>query len=120
MASQDYNPIKLVFQYLKVDIGDDYESILHTYDQHHRGEAANLHFYGACPEDYYKIATWIRNNIAFDQLRLEYTTLENTEPWISISYNRQQNRPPAAIDKIVTCINGRVVANYLADLTSVK
>lgn len=120
MASQDYSPIKLVFQYLKVDIGDDYESILHSYDQHHRGEAANLHFYGACPEDYYKIATWIRNNIAFDQLRLEYTTLENTEPWISISYNRQQNRPPAAIDKIVTCINGRVVANYLADLTSVK
>ena len=83
-----------------------------------KGQAVNLHFKGASAADYYEIAQWIKNNVAFDQLRLEYTTFGNREPWIGISYNRDQNRSADNYDKVVTCMNGQVVANYLADLTS--
>ena len=59
----------------------------------------------------------MKENIAYDQIRLEYSTLGTAEPWITVSQRREGNRPITSIDKVVTAINGTVIANYLADLS---
>ena len=84
------------------------------------GQAANLHFSGVTAADYFTIAQWIRDNVNYDQIRLEYTTYGNTEPWISVINKGAGNRTPDIVDKVVTTMNGRVVANYLVDMTSIK
>lgn len=91
---------------------------LDTLTPYQKGQAVNLQFKGVSASEYYTIAQWIKNNVAYDQLRLEYTTLGSKEPWIGISYNSVGNRLIDNFDKIVTTMNGQVVANYLADLTS--
>ena len=105
------------------NLGDTSTTIaahLGTATPYNRGQAANLHFAGATPADYFSIAQWIKDNVAYDQLRLEYTTFGNGEPWIGIVQRGNENRSPVTIDKIVTTMNGKVVANYLVDLTSIN
>jgi hypothetical protein len=95
------------------------QQLLDSPTQHNLGQAANIQFTGMPTSEYYAVATWIRDNIAFDQLRLEYSTLGTGEPFITISFSIDGNREAAAIDKLVTCMNGEVVANFLVDMTSV-
>ena len=105
------------------NLGDTSTTIaahLGTATPYNRGQAANLHFAGATPADYFSIAQWIKDNVAYDQLRLEYTTFVNGEPWIGIVQRGNENRSPETIDKVVTTMNGKVVANYLVDLTSIN
>ena len=93
-------------------------SQLSTPNPYNIGLACNLHFTNASASDYFTIAQWIKNNVSYDQIRLEYTTLGNSEPWIGITFKSMLNRAPEALDKNITLINGTVVANYLADLSS--
>lgn len=105
------------------NLGDTSTTIaahLGTATPYNRGQASNLHFSGVTPADYFTIAQWIKDNVAYDQLRLEYTTFGNGEPWIGIVHRGQLNRGPETVDKIVTTMNGKVVANYLVDLTSIN
>jgi hypothetical protein len=106
------------------NLGDTSTTIaahLGTATPYNRGQAVNLHFSGIQPADYYNIAQWIKENIPYDQLRLEYTTFGNGEPWIAIIHRGQLNRNPnQAPDKVVTVMNGRVIANHLVDLTSLN
>jgi hypothetical protein len=97
---------------------DIVQAQIDTLTPYQAGQAVNLHFTGASLSDYYSIAQWIKNNVPYDQLRLEYTTFGSQEPWIGISYNAISNRSVDYYDKVVTCMNGQVVANYLADLNS--
>jgi hypothetical protein len=116
------NPYIDLIAAVKANVGADAaESVqqqLDTATPFERGQAVNLHFKGAAASDYYNIARWVKDNIAFDQLRLEYSTFGDQEPWITATYNTAINRSPDAFDKVVTCVNGQVVCNYLADLTT--
>jgi hypothetical protein len=116
------NAYKDLLETIKVNVTDtDYTSVeaqLNSLTPYQKGQGVNLQFTGVSPADYFNIAQWIKNNVAYDQLRLEYTTFGSQEPWISISYNQQYNKSADYFDKVVTCMNGQVVANYLADLTS--
>lgn len=53
--------------------------------QHTLGQAIDMQF-GVGNSDYFEIATWIKNNVLFDQLLLEYKTIETGNAWIHISY----------------------------------
>lgn len=55
--------------------------------QHLKGQGADLQFRGASKAEYYNIARWIRDNVNFDQLLLEYQGGGN--PWIHITFNKQ-------------------------------
>ena len=107
-----YKGIKAVSSPAAQDI---LQTRLNTPTPYHRGQAVSLHFKGVKTSDYFAIAQWIRTNIAFDQMRLEYTTLGAREPWIYLSFNRQGNRGKDSLDKILTCMNGQTVANYLVN-----
>lgn len=116
------NPYKDLIAAVKANVGAEaataVEQQLDTATPFEKGQAVNLHFKGATASEYYGIAQWIKNNVAFDQLRLEYTTFGNKEPWITVTYNSVINKSPDAFDKVVTCVNGQVICNYLADLNS--
>lgn len=79
--------------------------------QHPKGQACDLQFSNIPPSEYYSIAQWIRDNIAFDQLILEYKTTGSKLPWIHVSFNSQNNRK-----QVMTFMNHRKHCDGLAQL----
>lgn len=79
--------------------------------QHPKGQACDLQFGGIPSSDYYSIAQWIRDNIPFDQLILEYKTTGTRLPWIHVSFNSQNNR-----SQVMTFMNHRKHSNGLTQL----
>ena len=98
---------------------DEVMRLINSPTQHNLGQAANLQFKDMPASEYYGVAKWIRDNVAYDQLRLEYSTMGDAQPHITVTHNPAGNRDAYALDKVVTCVNGQVVANYLVDMTSV-
>lgn len=79
--------------------------------QHTLGQAADMQFTGATKSDYFAIAQWIRDNVPFDQLLLEYKTTETKQPWIHISFVTGGNR-----NKVMTFMNHRKYGDGLHKL----
>ena len=58
--------------------------------QHAKGQAADFEIYGLSNGE---LATWIKENLDYDQLILEYWTPESpNNGWIHCSYNSEGNR----------------------------
>lgn len=76
--------------------------------QHESGFAADTQYTTAAPKDYYEIAKWIKDNVIFDQLLLEYRT--NGRPWIHISYTDNPRR------QVLTLMNHKTHTQGLAQL----
>jgi len=82
--------------------------------QHPKGMACDMQFTGVKKSDYFAIAQWIRSNVPFDQLLLEYKTTGSGLPWIHISYNKAGNRR-----QVKTFLNDKVYhRSGLVDLSS--
>jgi hypothetical protein len=71
--------------------------------QHPKGQACDLQFNNVSKADYHTIAQWIRDNVSYDQLLLEYKTTGTGLPWIHISYNNAGNR-----SQVKTFLNNKV------------
>jgi len=56
--------------------------------QHMRGEACDMQFTNTPRSRFFDIASWIRDNLPFDQLLLEYTTRPTC--WIHVSFRVQR------------------------------
>lgn len=69
--------------------------------QHERGQATDLQFPNFTWEQIYEVAVWIKDNLSFDQLILEYG---GTNPWIHSSFNRAGNRLSSQYNKFGTRI----------------
>lgn len=81
--------------------------------QHPKGMACDMQFSRAKKVDYFSIAQWIRDNVSYDQLLLEYKTTGSGLPWIHISFNGNGNR-----GQVLTFINDKKYAAGLVDLSS--
>lgn len=58
--------------------------------QHLKGEAADVEIRGV---DNHALATWIRENLEFDQLILEfYDGVDPASGWVHVSYKENENR----------------------------
>lgn len=80
--------------------------------QHPKGMAVDIQFKNATKKDYFAIAQWIRDNIVFDQLLLEYKTTGSGLPWIHVSFNKADNRK-----QVLTLLNNRTYGPGLIDLS---
>lgn len=80
--------------------------------QHGQGKAGDMQFSKASKADYFTIAQWIRSNLNFDQLLLEYQTTGSKLPWIHVSFNLSNNRR-----QILTLMNHKKHAVGLVDLS---
>lgn len=76
--------------------------------QHEVGQAADLQFQGLSKKDYFAVAQWIRDNVSFDQLILEYKTTGTGMPWIHVSCNQKGNRK-----QVLTMMNHKVIGGSL-------
>lgn len=74
--------------------------------QHGKGQAADIQFRNISKAEYYNIALWIRDNVPFDQLLLEYKTTGSGLPWIHISFSVPQ-RASSDPTKVMTFLNDR-------------
>jgi len=70
--------------------------------QHERGQACDMQFPKMTNAQIYEIAVWIRDNVAYDQLILEYG---GNRPWIHCSFNRAGNRAVSASNKFGTRVS---------------
>ena len=61
-----------------------------TTSQHAKGEAADFEMFGL---DNKSLAKYIKNNLTFDQLILEFYKNDNpASGWVHCSYNKEENR----------------------------
>jgi len=86
--------------------------------QHETGQAADIQFHSANKNKqlYYDIAIWIKDNVAYDQLLLEYKTTGSGLPWIHVSFNSNGNRPAGDPTKNMTFLNHRRYATGYSNL----
>ena len=89
--------------------------------QHGTGQAADFILRGQGQRALYDCALWIRDNVAYDQLLLEYRQEASWIAWIHVSFNAAGNRPiGAAYPKVATLVQDTVAlggkARYLCDL----
>ena len=80
--------------------------------QHGDGCAMDIQFTGAKKSDYFAIAQWIKANVTFDRLLLEYKTTGTGLPWIHISFTQHPSH------LVFTFLNGRKYADHLVDLAA--
>jgi hypothetical protein len=86
--------------------------------QHCKGQAADMQFPGTSRDQYDEIAQWIRDNLTYDQLILEYQTGGSGNPWIHISYNANHANGYGRL-MVMTFMNHSRTNNGLRDLSSV-
>jgi uncharacterized Zn-binding protein involved in type VI secretion len=79
--------------------------------QHPKGQACDLQFRGVGKSEYYVIAQWIKDNISYDQLLLEYKTTGTGLPWIHISFDKNNIRK-----QILTLLNNNTYGQGLIQL----
>lgn len=79
--------------------------------QHPKGQACDLQFRGVGKSEYYVIAQWIKDNISYDQLLLEYKTTGTGLPWIHISFDKNNLRK-----QILTLLNNNTYGQGLIQL----
>jgi len=79
--------------------------------QHYKGQAVDMQFQNLKNKDYIKIADWIKNNVDYDQLLLEYKSFGSKKAWIHISYNNNSNR-----NMDMTLFNNRTYKHNLIDM----
>jgi hypothetical protein len=81
--------------------------------QHPKGQAMDFQFAQSTKAEYFEIAQWMKNNIPFDQLILEYKTTGSRQPWIHVSFNGKGNR-----NQVLTFMNNKRYSVGLTDLSS--
>jgi hypothetical protein len=73
--------------------------------QHDKGQATDIQFLGKSNSEVYAIAVFVRDNLPYDQLILEYG---GNRPWIHCSFNRAGNRASSASNKFGTRVSAGV------------
>lgn len=79
--------------------------------QHNIGQAMDIQFGGVLKSQYFSIAQWIKENVNFDQLLLEYKTTGTKLPWIHVSFKLTGNRK-----QVLTLMNDKTHSQGLVNL----
>lgn len=112
LAQNCLEKIKVKFPDMKVTSG--YRNFVPkggaTKSQHLQGQAADMQF-NCSRRQYYEIAKWIKNNVPYDQLLLEYKSTGSKNPWIHISFKATGNR-----NQVMTFFNHKKNCDGLKNL----
>lgn len=88
--------------------------------QHMKGQAVDFVLNGSGQAAMYDCALWIRDNVAYDQLLLEYKTFGGVwKCWIHVSFNPTGARGVEASGKpkVATMVDDSINKRYLCDLS---
>lgn len=89
LATNVLDPIR--DQYPDMTIEEAFRESNTGQTQHEEGQAADIRFPNLDANGYFTRATWIRDNVAYDQLILNWTNVGDS-PWIHISYVAEHRR----------------------------
>jgi len=81
---------------------------------HPRGMAFDMQFSNISKSDYYNIALWIKDNIAYNRLLLEFKTYGSKLPWIHVSITQGDTSKG-----VFTYMNDRKISDGLAQYAHV-
>lgn len=81
--------------------------------QHLKGEAIDIQFRGMSNAEYYNVAQWIKTNLPYDQLILEYKNFGTRLPWIHVSLKRSTSQRYQAM----TFFNHKRIADGLRNMS---
>ena len=104
-------PIKAKFPNLHITNSWRPAGIGSPTSQHPKGQAFDMQFRGVHPKDYFTICQWIRDNVAYDQLLLEYKTVGTRLPWIHLSFDSAKSRR-----QVLTLLNNITYSQGLTQL----
>jgi hypothetical protein len=85
LATNVLQPLKDQFPGMVVQSG--FREVNSGVGQHERGEAVDVTIPGASDQAILDMAKWMRDNLAFDQLILNFSNFRNTRPWIHVSFS---------------------------------
>lgn len=111
LAINCIEPIKIKFPNLHITNSWRPAGIGSPTSQHPKGQAFDMQFRGVHPKDYFTICQWIRDNVAYDQLLLEYKTVGTRLPWIHLSFDSAKSRR-----QVLTLLNNVTYAQGLTQL----
>lgn len=60
--------------------------------QHELGQACDMQFTGVTNSGFFEIAQWIKANVVFDKLLLEYKTIQSGNAWIHVSFKKNPRK----------------------------
>jgi hypothetical protein len=84
---------------------------------HGTGQAMDIQFQGLSPKTYFERAQWVKNNLPYDQLILEYHTGRGSlVSWLHIGIYKDTGKKVAEVNKVLTMMNHRVRSVGLANL----
>jgi uncharacterized Zn-binding protein involved in type VI secretion len=111
LAINCIEPIKAKFPNLHITNSWRPAGIGSPTSQHPKGQAFDMQFRGVHPKEYFTICQWIRDNVAYDQLLLEYKTTGTRLPWIHLSFDSAKSRR-----QVLTLLNDVTYAQGLTQL----
>ena len=85
LATNVLEPLKAQYPNIKVTSG--FRQSNGGTGQHEIGEAVDLQLKNQSTQNLYECASWIRDNLQFDQLILNYTKSGDGLPWIHVSFS---------------------------------
>lgn len=69
------------------------------------------------PKEYFERAQWVKNNLPYDQIILEYSTARGyLIAWLHISIYKDTGKPAASNSKVITMMNHKIKNVGLANL----
>lgn len=84
---------------------------------HGTGQAMDVQFKGISARQYFEIAQWVKNNLPYNQLLLEYHTKRpRITAWLHISIYNGVGRPARSGSEIMTMMDHRVYNRRLTNL----
>lgn len=73
--------------YPNIVIKSGFQQVNSGISQHELGEAVDIQINNQTPELLLEVANYIKNNLPFDQLVLNYTNIGDGQPWIHVSFS---------------------------------
>lgn len=84
---------------------------------HGTGQSMDVQFTGLTPSEYFTIAQWIKNNLPYNQLILEYHTARGPlVAWLHIGIYAGKGKEVTGVNKLLTMMNHRIKTVGLANL----
>lgn len=84
---------------------------------HGTGQGMDVQFSGMKPKDYFERAQWVKNNLPYDQLILEYSTERGyLVAWLHISVYKDTGTKVKPVNRVLTMMNHKLTNVGLANL----
>ena len=86
---------------------------------HGTGQSMDVQFSGMTPTEYFAVAQWVKNNLPYNQLILEYHTARGPlVAWLHIGIYAGSGTQVSGVNRLLTMMNHRIKTTGLSNLAT--